>query len=102
MVNFANPNLKWETITSSNAGLDFTILNGRLNGIVDVYNKKTTNPLFPAVYAAPAPSGTIYTNLPGYISNKGVEVTLNATIIQNKDVTWTLGGTLEYNKNKIC
>ncbi len=101
VVNFANPNLKWETITSSNAGLDFTILNGRLNGIVDVYNKKTTNPLFPAVYAAPAPSGTIYTNLPGYISNKGIEVTLNATIIQNKDVTWTLGGTLEYNKNKF-
>jgi len=101
VINFPNPNLKWETVESTNAGLDFTVLNGRLNGIIDFYDKKTKDPLFPAVYAAPAPAGTIYTNLPGYISNKGFEVTLNATIVQNKDFTWTLGGTMEYNKNKF-
>ena len=100
-VNFANPDLKWETVTSSNAGIDFSIFNGRLTGIFDVFTKKTTNPLYPATFAAPAPAGTVYKNLDGYITNKGGELTLNAVIIQKTDFTWSIGGNVTYVKNKF-
>jgi TonB-dependent starch-binding outer membrane protein SusC len=101
-INFANPNLKWETVTATNLGLDFSILNNRLTAIVDWYNKKTTDPLFPAVYAAPAPSGTVYENLNGgYISNKGFEITLNGIIVQSHDWTWMMGVTYNHNINKF-
>ena len=101
VVNFANPNLKWETITASNAGIDFGFIGGRINGSIEVFTKKTTNPLFPGTFATPAPAGTYYQNLPGYITNKGGELALNATIVQTKDWLWSIGGTLEYVKNKF-
>ena len=101
VINFANPNLKWETITASNAGLDFGFLKGRLTGSIEFFSKKTTNPIFPGTYPTPAPAGTYYQNLPGYITNKGGELALNAVIIQTKDLYWSIGGTLEYVKNKF-
>ena len=100
-VNFANPNLKWETVTSSNAGLDFGFFGGRLTGILDVFIKKTTNPLYPATFAAPAPAGTVYENLSGYVSNKGGELTLNGIIVQKGDWMWSVGANVTYVKNKF-
>jgi iron complex outermembrane receptor protein len=101
VVNFANPNLKWETLTSTNGGIDFSVLHSKLSGSIDVFFKKTKNPLFPGTYPAPAPSGTFWQNLPGYVSNKGGELTLNATILDKKNITWTVGGNLTYVKNKF-
>ncbi len=101
VVNFANPDLKWETLESTNAGIDFTILNNRLSGSIDIFTKKTKDPLFPGTLPAPAPSGIIWENLPGFITNKGGELTLDAKIIQKNNVTWTLGGNLTYVKNKF-
>src|SRR6516164_6130180 len=57
VVNFANPNLKWETVTSTDGGIDFGLLNNKLTGTIDVFFKKTTDPLFPGTLAAPAPAG---------------------------------------------
>ncbi len=101
VVNFANPNLKWETVTATNVGLDFGFLNNRLFGSIEAFFKKTTNPLFPGTYPTPAPAGILWQNLPGYVSNKGGELSLNGIIIQKKDFTWTVGGTLEYVRNKF-
>ena len=101
VVNFANPNLKWETVVSTNAGIDFSILHNKLSGSIDVFDKKTNDPLFPGTLPAPAPSGVIWENLTGYVSNKGLELQLNSTIISKKDMTWTLGGNLTYVKNKF-
>jgi len=101
VINFANPDLKWETLESSNAGIDFTILNNKLSGSIDVFTKKTKDPLFPGTLAAPAPSGILWQNLPGYITNKGGEIYLDATIIQNNNLIWKLGGNLTYVKNKF-
>ncbi len=101
VVNFANPDLKWETVTSTDAGLDFAVLKNRLTGSIDVFFKKTTDPLFPGTLAAPAPAGILWQNLPGYVSNKGGELGLNAQIVQNRNFAWSLGGTVTYVKNKF-
>lgn len=101
VLNYANPDLKWETVTTSDVGIDFGFFGGRLTGTIDGFIKKTTNPLYTATYAAPAPAGTIYRNLDGYISNKGFEISLNGLIIQNKDFSWSLGGNMTYVKNKF-
>lgn len=100
-VNFANPNLKWETVTTTNAGLDFGFLQNRISGSLDVFFKKTTDPLFPGTLSAPAPAGILWQNLPGYVSNKGGELGLNAQIIQGSNFSWSLGGTVTYVKNKF-
>jgi iron complex outermembrane receptor protein len=101
VINFANPDLKWETLESTNAGVDFTILNNRLSGSIDVFTKKTKDPLFPGTLPAPAPSGIIWENLPGFITNKGFELALDGKIIQNDNLVWTLGGNLTYVENKF-
>ena len=101
VINFKNADLKWETVTSTNAGLDFSFLKNKISGTFDVFFKKTTDPLFPGVLAAPAPSGIIWQNLAGYVSNKGAELGLNAQIIQKGDFSWSVGGTVTYVKNKF-
>jgi len=101
VVNYANPDLKWETVTTSDVGIDFGFFNGRLTGTVDGFIKKTTDPLFPATFAAPAPSGTVYKNLPGYISNKGFELGVNGVLVQHGDWYWSIGGNFTYVKNKF-
>ncbi|MBO9682550.1 MAG: SusC/RagA family TonB-linked outer membrane protein [Flavisolibacter sp.] len=101
VINFANPNLKWETVESTNAGIDFAILHNRLTGSLDVFMKKTKDPLFPGTLSAPAPSGIIWENLPGYISNKGGEVGLNGVVISKTNLHWNIGANLTYVKNKF-
>ena len=101
VINFANPDLKWETVTATNAGIDFGFMNNRISGTIDVFFKKTTDPLFPGTLAAPAPAGILWQNLPGYVSNKGGEIGLNWQIIQNKDFAWSLNTTATYVKNKF-
>jgi TonB-linked SusC/RagA family outer membrane protein len=98
--NYGNPGLKWETLTSTDGGIDFGILNNRLTGNIDVYSKSTTNPLFPGTLPVPSSGATIWQNLPGKITNKGFEIGLNGVIVQNRDFHWNLSVLLSYNKNK--
>lgn len=101
VINFANSDLKWETVTSTDAGIDFSLFGNRLSGTIDAFFKKTTNPLFPGTYAAPAPAGTYWQNLPGYITNKGGELELKGTVIQKQDLNWKIGLNFTYVKNKF-
>jgi iron complex outermembrane receptor protein len=101
IINFANPDLKWETITAYNAGIDFGFLKGRITGTLDIFFKKTTDPLFPGTFAVPAPGGTLWQNLKGYITNKGGELGINAIVIQKDNLTWSVGGNVTYVKNKF-
>ena len=94
-------NLKWEETSSYNAGIDFGFLKGRLNGSLDIYRKKTEDLLS----IIPIPAGTnfsneLLTNI-GNMENRGVELSLNATVLKNKKTTWDLGFNLTYNKNEI-
>ncbi|TSA27858.1 MAG: SusC/RagA family TonB-linked outer membrane protein [Ignavibacteriales bacterium] len=94
-------NLKWETVTSLNGGLDFTILNKRVSGSIEVY-KNTSDDLLNNI---PIPVGSNFSNFlltnVGSMENTGVEVGLNVTPILEKDLSWELGVNLTYNKNKI-
>ncbi len=100
-INFANPGLKWETLASTDGGLDFGLLHNRIFGYIDVFSKKTTNPLFPGTLSVPSAGGTIWQNLPGYITNKGFEVSIGTVIVSNKDFTWNFNVNMEYVKNKF-
>lgn len=99
--NYGNPDLKWETSTTINAGIDFAILNNRLYGSIDYFNKKTTDALFEQTLAQPAPGGRIWVNLDGEIVNKGVELSLTGTIITSTDWTWDLTGNATFLKNSV-
>ncbi|MBI3585613.1 MAG: SusC/RagA family TonB-linked outer membrane protein [Ignavibacteriales bacterium] len=94
-------NLKWETVTSLNAGLDFTLLNKRVSGSIEVY-KNTSDDLLNNI---PIPVGSNFSNFlltnVGSMVNKGVEVGLNVTPILESDLSWELGVNLTYNKNEI-
>jgi TonB-linked SusC/RagA family outer membrane protein len=99
--NWANPDLKWETSATINVGLDFSIFNERLTGTVDYFNKKTTDVLFEQNIIQPAPGGKIWLNIPGNIINKGVEVSLYASVIRGKDVNWNIGGNASFLQNEV-
>jgi TonB-linked SusC/RagA family outer membrane protein len=94
-------NIKWETLTSLNAGLDFTLLNNRVSGSLDVY-KNTSDNLLNSI---PIPVGSNFSNFlltnVGSMVNKGVEVGLNLKPILGKDFSWEIGANLTYNKNEI-
>jgi TonB-linked SusC/RagA family outer membrane protein len=106
LVNTVRPNgydseLQWEETKSLNVGVDFGILNGRLNGSIEYYNKRTDELLFNTT--APAGSNLtnrILTNI-GEIENQGVELSLDATIVSTSDLRWNVGFNGAYNKNKI-
>ena len=94
-------NLKWETTTSWNFGLDFGFLNGRLGGAIDFYTRKTKDLLASVPTAAGTNfSKTILTNV-GNVDSKGIEVSLNATPIQTKDWEWNLSYNFTWQNMKV-
>ncbi|HUQ67406.1 MAG TPA: SusC/RagA family TonB-linked outer membrane protein [Flavitalea sp.] len=86
--NYGNADLKWETSTTTNAGIDFAILNNKIWGSVDYFYKKTTDVLFEQNIVQPAPGGKIWINLPGYVLNSGVELMLGTGIMNNENLQW--------------
>jgi len=97
--NYGNPDLKWETSTTTNVGIDFSVFRDRLSGSVDYFYKKTTDVLFEQTIAQPAPSGRIWVNLDGYVLNKGVEIMLTGNLKRSKDITWNASTNLSFLKN---
>lgn len=96
-----NPDLKWETTTMLNLGIDFSFLGGRINGTIEYYDKTTKDmiwsyPVSTTVY----PVGSLTANV-GKMNNRGVELTLNATPIQGRDFTWNSSFNFSHNRNKI-
>ncbi|MDE7005974.1 MAG: SusC/RagA family TonB-linked outer membrane protein, partial [Alistipes sp.] len=86
-----NESLKWEETTTYNVGLDFGFLNGRINGSVDAYYRKTDDMLSRvAVPLGGNFSNYVYQNI-GSMKNKGVEVSLNFVPVQTKDWHLSIG-----------
>ena len=97
----ANPNLKWESTTMENIGLDFTLFHSRLNGTIEVYNKKTKDMLY--TYSVPTPTyvyDQIQANV-GDMTNKGIELSLNWDVFRTKTFNWTTSVNLAHNANKV-
>ena len=96
----SNPNLKWESTTSRDIGLDGTVFNNRLNFSIDVY-KNTTNHL---LVAAPVPTTSGYTSQQqnvGSTENKGIELQLAGTVMHRGAFLWTANFNISWNRNTV-
>ncbi|EIJ39648.1 TonB-linked outer membrane protein, SusC/RagA family [Galbibacter orientalis DSM 19592] len=97
----ANPNLRWEKKKELNFGLDFGVLNNRISGSVDYYQRRTEGALFD--YSVPTPPyfyGTIAANV-AELENSGLEFLLNVTPFETENFTWTANLTYSTNTNKV-
>ena len=99
--NNANPDLKWERTGMFNVGLDFGFFNSRLTGTIEYYDKRTSD----LIYYYPVstnryPFGTMTANV-GDISNRGIELTINAIPVQNEVWKWTSSLNLSHNRNRV-
>ena len=97
----ANPDLKWETTSMLNVGLDFGFLKNRINGTIEVYHKKTKD----LIWGYPVPTtqyvyGWMDANV-GEMTNKGIEFTINIDAIRTKDFNWMTTLNLSHNKNIV-
>ncbi|MBC7888397.1 MAG: TonB-dependent receptor [Ferruginibacter sp.] len=96
-----NPDLRWEKTSTTNIGIDFSVLKGKLSGSIDVYNKKTTDIIWTYdVSTLQYPFGSYTANV-GSMSNKGIEFSLNATPVTKTNFSWTSSFNLAHNANKL-
>lgn len=96
-----NSSLGWEYSETYNFGLDFAFMNNRLSGTVEYYTTKTNDILYRLGLPATSGVGSYLANI-GETSNKGIEISLNATILDNPEgLTWEAGVNLYTNKNEI-
>ncbi|WP_290795398.1 SusC/RagA family TonB-linked outer membrane protein [Flavihumibacter sp. UBA7668] len=98
-----NNDLRWETSTTINIGLDFSVAKGRLIGSIDYFNKKTKDIIFDRDQPDPVPVGspTTWLNLPGEILNAGVELFVNYQVVKNSNFSWDIGVNGTYLKNEL-
>ncbi|WP_245793753.1 SusC/RagA family TonB-linked outer membrane protein [Flavobacterium xanthum] len=99
----ANENLKWETTKSYGIGADFELFNNRLTGSVDYFQRDTKDLIFPvpAASSQPGPPAPRFVNLAGNLINKGVEVSLNYSVINTQDFTWDISGNASFLSNEV-
>jgi iron complex outermembrane receptor protein len=99
--NAYDANLKWETTTTYNIGLDYGFYDNRVTGALDFYLRQTEDLLG----FVPIPVGTNFSNYlttnVGSLENRGVEFMINVKPVITKDVLWTIGYNVSYNKNEI-
>ena len=100
LTNLKKGNLTWEVRRSFNAGIDFGVLKNRVTGSVEFYNANTVGLYLNRQISGTNGVNTILTNL-GKLQNRGIEVALNITPVQTKNLTWNIGGNFTYNRNRI-
>jgi TonB-linked SusC/RagA family outer membrane protein len=96
----ANSDLKWETTTTANAAVDFSLFKGRLGGTVEVYNSDTKNLIVQRTLPSLTGYNSVLTNL-GATNNQGIEVTLNTVNLRKRNFEWSTNLVLSANRNKI-
>lgn len=97
---YPNKNIKWEMTTEYNAGVDFTLFNGRLTGSFDIYHRKTDGALAPAPIAMEFGIGTYYSNILD-LTNNGFEFSIGGDVVRTKDFTYNTMLSISSNRNKI-
>ena len=98
--NYPNPDLKWETTSQANVGLDFGMWDQRLTGSLDYYKKHTTDLLLEFNTAAPSVVQTQWANV-GEVNNTGFELSLDGKIIRKDDFQWNATLNFSTNKNEV-
>ena len=97
---YPNKNIKWEMTSEYNAGVDFTLFNGRLTGSFDIYHRKTDGALAPAPIALEFGIGTYYSNILD-LTNNGFEFSIGGDVVRTKDFTYNTMLSISSNRNKI-
>ena len=95
-----NPDITWEKSNSFNIGTDFTLLNHKLEGTIEYFNRKTSDML----YNKPVANSNGYSSIPmniGSMTNSGVEIELNYTPIDINNLKWNIFGNATFLKNKV-
>lgn len=95
-----NPNLKWETTNTLNAGVDFRLFNNLFEGTFEYYKANTTDLLLDRSIAGTTGFNVMRFNA-GELENQGIEASLTSNIIRNDQVKWSLGLIFSKNKNEI-
>ncbi|WP_421942056.1 SusC/RagA family TonB-linked outer membrane protein [Pedobacter sp.] len=95
----ANPDLKWETTVTNNIGIDFTLLDSKLSGTVDLYRNRTKDLLLQFPVAGTGYDFQ-YRNI-GETQNKGIELSLNWTAIKKTNFDLSFSGNINFNRNKV-
>ena len=98
--NAANDNLKWETTTSYNIGADLGLWNNRVNVVADLYYKKTSDLLLEVPVGFASGVSTQLQNV-GNVVNKGVELSISATLLKRKALQWSASANIAHNSNRI-
>ena len=97
---YPNRDIKWEMTTEYNAGVDFTLFNGRLTGSFDIYHRKTDGALAPAPIALEFGIGSYYSNILD-LTNNGFEFSIGGDVVRTKDFTYNTMLSISSNRNKI-
>ncbi|MBU3027784.1 SusC/RagA family TonB-linked outer membrane protein [Zobellia galactanivorans] len=95
-----NPDLKWETTTTLNAGVDFRLFNNLFEGTLEYYKANTTDLLLDRSIAGTTGYNVIRFNV-GELENRGLEASLTTNIIRKEEFRWSLGTVFSKNKNEI-
>ena len=97
----ANPDLKWEEKKETNIGIDWAVLDSRLSGTIDFYNRDVDGLIYE--YAVPTPPNLYNTTIAngGTMRNRGVEILINAVAYHSKSFEWNTTVTFSYNKNEL-
>ncbi|WP_188112035.1 TonB-dependent receptor [Aquimarina sp. RZ0] len=93
-------NIKWETTKQINAGVDIGFFNNKLNLTIDWFQKNTTDLLLRKPIPGFSGGGTLLTNI-GEVKNNGLDISVEGTLVSNKDFTWNLNANLSTVKNEI-
>lgn len=96
-----NPDLKWERTGMLNAGIDFSVLDGRVSGSVDYYDKRTSDLIWQYPVSVTQYISTTLSANAGTVINKGIEVVLNAIPVTNSNFEWKTSLNVAHNKNEI-
>ncbi len=95
-----NNKLKWESKISRNLGFDFGLFKDRINGSVDIYNESTKDLILKMPLPASAGYLNQYQNV-GQTSNRGVEISLNADLINKRDFSLSANFNIAFNRNRV-
>ena len=95
-----NPNLKWETTTTLNTGVDFRLFNNLFEGTVEYYKANTTDLLLDRAIAGTTGFNVIRFNV-GELQNQGLEASLNTNFVRKENFSWTMGLIFSKNRNEV-
>lgn len=100
VTSMASSDLKWETTTGMNIGVDFSALSGRISGNIDYYNNNTTDLLYEVDIPSINKFSTVYDNL-GKIHNYGIEIGLNTVNLKRRNWQWNSSFVFSRNRNEL-